>query len=124
MNTEMQQEAAQTESARADSVQRVVRARHPWQQMWDAKAKLKAARKEAKRRYERTSEVRNDEFRHLKANEYALKANRRAYRKRVGLPLDTPKMKPWDAAKGKCPNDQAEARLPDSAASATKKGNE
>lgn len=89
------------------SLQRMVRARHPWKQSWDANAKLKAARKEAKRRYERTSEVRNDEFRHLKVNEYARKSMRRAYRKRVGLPLDTPKMKPWDAAKGKCPNNDS-----------------
>lgn len=64
--------------------------------MWDNEAKLKTARKEAKRRYERESPVRNDEY-------HTLKERNRA-RKKLGLPPDAPLMKPWDHAKGKCPN--------------------
>lgn len=95
----MNQEASNGESAPA-----VVKASHPWKTMWANKAKLKAARKEAKRRYERTSEVRNDEYYRLKRGESVRKSGQRAYRKKIGVPLDAPKAKPWDFAKGKCPN--------------------
>jgi hypothetical protein len=94
------QSDSKTEIAQPGSLHPVVRARHPWQQMWDNKAKLKAARKEAKRRYERERPVRNDEYRRLKLAATNLKVQRI----KAGIPTDLPKMKPWDYAKGKCPN--------------------
>jgi hypothetical protein len=54
---------------------------------FDNAAKLKAARKEAKRRYER------GEMHRSSAND--------SQRRKAGVPLDLPKMKPWDHAKGR-----------------------
>jgi hypothetical protein len=58
---------------------------HPWLLTWDQKKKLQAARLEAKRAYERKyyaeSEVRRND-------------NRNNYRKKVGIDLDSPILKP------------------------------
>ena len=82
----------------------VVRARHPWQQACDAKAKLKAARAVAARRRELKWHKEHDDLSKLLTSAQTLKQ----YRKKKGLPLDAPPAKPWDFAKGKCPNDRLE----------------
>lgn len=96
----MNQETSNVESAPAVAVKRVVRARHPWQQAWDAKAKLKAARAVAARRRELKWHKEHDDLSKLLTNAQT----RKQYRKKKGLQLDAPPAKPWDFAKGKCPN--------------------
>jgi hypothetical protein len=63
-----------------------VRQPHPWENSYANYMKLKAARAERKRIYERTSPIRNDER--------FVVQNRERARKRLGLPIDGPKMKP------------------------------
>jgi hypothetical protein len=86
-------EASNAESAPAVAGQSVVRPRHPWRQWDDRKAKLKAARKIARRRYER--------------GELHKEWERTFLRIKRGIPIDAPILKPWDHAKGKWPNEQA-----------------
>ena len=67
---------------------------HPWRaSSFERRVKLAEARKTAKRIYERTSPVRNDE--------YATVKQRERIRAAKGIPVDLPKMKPWDFKKGK-----------------------
>ena len=70
---------------------------HPWRIAFDNRLKLQAARKEAKRIYERTSPVRNDDFRKLKTREYV----RKHLRIKNGIPVELPVMKPWDHVMGR-----------------------
>ena len=82
----MNPNASNVESAPAVAVQRVVRRPHPWANSAANHMKLKAARAERKRIYERTSPIRNDER--------FVVQNRERSRKRLGIPIDGPKMKP------------------------------
>ena len=64
-----------------------------WKRSWDDKLKLKAARAEGNRR--RSLKYRNDNLEECRLHE------REYHRKKLGLPLEAPVMKPWDHAKGK-----------------------
>jgi len=81
---ELKHTTPETAEDSAGSLERVVRRPHPWAN--EAAMKLKAARAEHKRIYERTSPIRNDER--------FVVQNRERARKRLGLPIDGPKMKP------------------------------
>lgn len=67
----------------AVEVQRVVRALHPWDQMSNNAAKLKAARASAARRRERKWRKEDELYRLRMRNKYRIKKN---------IPLDAPKM--------------------------------
>ncbi len=88
--------------------QRLVRARHPWQQMFNNQAKLKAARAAAARRRELKWHAAHDDL----SKNLHRDGQRKRYRKRVGAPVDAPISKPWDFAKGKCPNGEVSERRP------------
>lgn len=67
---------------------------HPWRAAsFNRRVKLAAARKIAKRIYERTSPVRNDEYATIKQRERTRIAK--------GIPVELPKLKPWDFASGR-----------------------
>jgi hypothetical protein len=101
--------AAQTESAKADSVQRVVRA-HPWRTYGLNYQKLKTARHEAAKR--RSLKYRHENLEERRAME------RNWHRKKLGIDLEAPVMtKAAAAAKARAvraakrPNARTERRL-------------
>lgn len=90
-------ETLNVESAPAVAVQRVVRARSSFNQWFNARDKIKAAKAEAKKRAKKKYDQEHyDEYKKLQ--------RRTAARVKAGIPLEAPVMKPWDHAKGKCPN--------------------
>lgn len=65
---------------------------HPWTKAFNAKLKLKAARAIAARRRESKWHKDRDELSRL----LDAAGKRKRYRKKLGLPLDTPKAKPHE----------------------------
>ena len=74
------------------ALRRLVRPRNPWQQWDDRRAKLKAARALAARRRE-LKWHKEDELSRLRSQDKT--------RIKYGIPLELPKMKPWDHKMGR-----------------------
>ena len=93
--------AALSSSASLKPVGSASPATHPWRTFRNF-GKLKAARHEARKR--RAFKYRNEHI------EERRQLERHWHRKKLGLPLEAPKMKPWDHVKASMPNASAEAR--------------